>query len=344
MRARDLGLACGSLPPGRHNTIADVAGVTVGHATVLEGDVRTGVTAILPHQGDIFRDKPVAAADVLNGFGKSVGLMQVEELGQLETPILLTNTFSVPACANALIRRAMEANPDIGRRTSTVNPVVCECNDGYLSDIQAMLVTATDAFMAVEAAAESFALGAVGAGAGMSCFGFKGGIGSASRLLKLDGAEHVLGVLVLANFGRAGDLLLPDGPAPDPASVPAPEAGSVIVVAATNVPLDHRQLRRVIRRGGVGLARCGSFWGHQSGDLFVGFTTANRVPHVPKTDVMPMRMIAEAKIDLLFQAMAEATQEAVLDALAAADTTEGRIGHVRPGLRHALRHAVKETP
>jgi D-aminopeptidase len=342
MRARDLGLACGTMPPGPRNTIADVAGVTVGHATVLEGDVRTGVTAILPHQGDIFRDRPIAAAEVLNGFAKSVGLMQVEELGQIETPILLTNTFSVPACANALIRRAMQANPEIGRRTSNVNPVVCECNDGYLSDIQAMLVTATDAFLAVEAATEAFEVGAVGAGAGMSCFGFKGGIGSASRSFALDRAQHVLGVLVLANFGRAGDLRLPDGRLMDPQSVPIPEAGppeagSVVVVAATDAPLDHRQLRRVIRRAGVGLARCGSFWGNGSGDVFLGFTTANRIPHAPKTDLLAIGMLAEAKIDLLFQAMAEATQEAVLDALAAADTTEGRSGHVRPGLRHALR-------
>jgi D-aminopeptidase len=339
MRARDLALACGTLPTGPRNTIADVAGVTVGHATVLEGDVRTGVTAILPHPGDIFRDRPVAAAEVLNGFGKSVGLMQVEELGQLETPVLLTNTFSVPACANALIRQAMEANPEIGHRTSTVNPVVCECNDGYLSDIQSMLVTATDAFMAVEAACETFEVGAVGAGAGMSCFGFKGGIGSSSRMITLDGAEHVLGVLVLANFGRAGDLRLPDGRTVDPASAKTEEAGSAIVVMATDVPLEHRQLKRVIRRAGVGLARCGSFWGNGSGDVFLGFTVANRVPHTAKTDLLAVRVLAEGKIDLLFQAMADATQEAVLDALAASDTTEGRAGHVRPGLRHALKPA-----
>src|SRR6476619_2530781 len=141
MRARELGLACGTLPPGVRNTIADVPGVTVGHATLSEGDVRTGVTALLPHGGDLFRDKPVAAAVVLNGFGKSVGLVQLNELGTLETPILLTNTFAVGACANALIRRAVAANPEIGRQTATVNPVVLECNDGHLNDIQAMAVT-----------------------------------------------------------------------------------------------------------------------------------------------------------------------------------------------------------
>ena len=340
MRARDLGLACGTMPPGPMNTIADVAGVTVGHATVLEGNVRTGVTAILPHGGDIFRDKPVAAADVLNGGGNSVGLMQVEERGWIETPILLTNAFSVPACANALIRHAVQSNPEIGRRAATVNPVVCEGNDGDLSDIQAMLVTATDAILAIEAASGTVAVGAVGAGAGMSCFGFKGGIGSASRMVTLDGAPHVLGVLVLAGFGRAGELRLPDGRALDPGSeagsVPSSQAGSVVVVAATDVPLDHRQLRRVIRRAAAGLARCGGVLGQGSGEVLLGFTTANRVPHAPESDLLPTRMLAEGRIDLLFQAIAEATQEAVLDALAAADTTTGRAGLVRPGLRHAL--------
>ena len=152
LRARDLGLACGRLPPGPGNRITDVPGVRVGHHSIVAGELRTGVTAILPHAGNVFRDKPLAAAEVLNGFGKSVGLMQVEELGQLETPILLTNTLSVGTCANALIRRAIAANPDIGRRTSTVNPVVGECNDGHLSDIQAMAVTEAHAFAALDAA------------------------------------------------------------------------------------------------------------------------------------------------------------------------------------------------
>jgi D-aminopeptidase len=205
-RARDLGLACGSLPPGERNSIADVPGVTVGHATLIEGDVRTGVTAVLPHDGDLFRDKPVAAAVVLNGFGKSVGLVQLNELGTLETPILLTNTFAAGVCAAALIRGAIAANPEIGRQTSTVNPVVLESNDGYLNDIQAMAVTEAHAEAAIAAAAEAFAVGAVGAGTGMSCFGLKGGVGSASRQLRLDGSTYHLGVLVLANFGRAGDL------------------------------------------------------------------------------------------------------------------------------------------
>ena len=336
MRARDLGLACGRMEPGARNLISDVPGVRVGHVTLAEGDLRTGVTAILPHGGNVFRDKPLAAADVLNGFGKSIGLMQVEELGQLETPILLTNTLSVGTCGNALIRRAIAGNPDIGRRTSTVNPVVGECNDGYLSDIQAMAVTEAHAFAALDAAAEEFAVGAVGAGAGMSCFGFKGGIGSASRRLSLDGADYHVGILVLANFGRAGDLRLPDGTRVDPKQVQTPERGSVIVVVATDIPVDHRQLKRIIRRAGAGLAWAGSFWGNGSGDLAIGFTTANRIDHDGKADLVPIRMLNENRIDLPFQAVAEATHEAVLDALAAADTTTGRAGHTRPGLRHAL--------
>ena len=336
MRARELGLACGTLPTGPRNSIADIAGVTVGHRTIITDDLRTGVTAILPHQGDVFRDRPVAASDVLNGFVKSIGLMQVDELGQLETPILLTNTLSVGTCGNALIRRAIAANPTIGRRTSTVNPVVFECNDGFLSDIQAMAVTEQDALAAVEAATPDFALGAVGAGTGMSCFGFKGGIGSSSRRLTLDGADHHLGVLVLANFGRAGDLRLPDGSRIAPPANPEPDRGSVIVVMATDVPLEHRQIKRVIRRAGAGLARCGAFWGNGSGDVFFGFTTANRTPATPKSDLLSHGVLTEDRIDVLFEAMAEATNEAVLDALAAAETTIGRTGHRRPGLREAV--------
>jgi D-aminopeptidase len=315
--------------------ITDVPGVRVGHRTLRHGDICTGVTAILPHGGDIYRDRPVAAAFVLNGFGKSMGLMQIDELGQLETPVLLTNTLSVGTCATALIRRAIAANPGIGRRLPTVNPVVGECNDGYLNDIQALAVTEADAFAALDAAAVDFASGAVGAGAGMRCFGFKGGIGTASRTVTLDGAAHTLGVLALCNFGRAGDLRLPDGRRVGPVS-DAAEKGSVMVIAATDAPLDHRQLRRVIRRGGVGLARLGSFWGHGSGDVMLGFTTANRTPLDAATDILPQRVLAEPRLDTLFAAMADATEDAVLDALLSAETTTGRDGHSAVALRDIL--------
>ncbi|MGH7152281.1 MAG: P1 family peptidase, partial [Acetobacteraceae bacterium] len=313
MRARDLGLACGSLPPGRWNSIADVPGVLVGHATIRDGDICTGVTAVLPHDGDLFQDKPVAAVQVLNGFGKSVGLVQVAELGTVETPILLTNTFAVGVCANALVHRAVHQDPDIGRQTATVNAVVLECNDGYLNDIQSVTVTEEHAHAAIEAAAEEFDLGAVGAGTGMSCFGLKGGIGTASRRLMLEGEAYHLGVLVLANFGRSGDLRLPDGRRIDPGAASVPDAGSCIIVMGTDIPLDYRQLGRVARRAGVGLAWCGSFWGSGSGDIALAFTIANRVPNGADQDFLTHRSLAEGRIDRLFQAAAGATQEAVLD-------------------------------
>lgn len=341
LRARDAGFICGSLPVGMLNSIADVPGVRVGHRTLIDGDIRTGVTAIVPHGGNLYREKPVAAVHVLNGFGKSAGLVQVEELGTLETPILLTNTLSVGTCCTALVRRAIERNPDIGRETATVNPVVFECNDGYLNDIQALAVTETDACAALERASSQFEVGSVGAGCGMSTFGFKGGIGTSSRRLQLDGQSFHLGVLVLSNFGRSGDLRLPDGrivaPKRSPMEERAPEKGSIIIVAATDIPLSDRQLKRVIRRSGVGLARLGSFWGHGSGDIALGFTTANILHHDEKMDLVEIRLLNENRMDILFEAMADTTQEAVLDALIAAGSMTGRSGHHRPSLFDALK-------
>ena len=185
MRYRDRAAAPGRMEPGARNSISDVPGVSVGHATIRHGSVNTGVTAIVPQPGNLFRQKLTAAVEVVNGFGKSAGLVQVAELGTLETPVLLTNTFGVGTCVDALIRRAIAENPDIGRATSTVNAVVCECNDGALSDIQAMAVTEADAAAALDAAGPEFSEGSVGAGTGMSSFGFKGGIGSASRRLHI---------------------------------------------------------------------------------------------------------------------------------------------------------------
>lgn len=335
-RARDHGLPCGNLPTGASNSITDVPGVRVGHRTLVQGDIRTGITAILPHTGNLYRRKPTAAVHVLNGFGKSAGLVQIEELGTIETPILLTNTLSVGACYTALVRHAIENNSDIGRETVTVNPVVFECNDGFLNDIQALALSEADARAAIEVASPQFDVGSVGAGCGMSSFGFKGGIGTSSRRINLDGHDFHLGILVLANFGRAGDLRLPNGRVVSPiAQAPdakANEKGSVIVVAATDIPLSDRQLKRAIRRAGVGLARLGSFWGHGSGDIALGFTTANLLSHDEHSDIIEQRLLNESRIDLAFEAMADSTQEAVLDALIAAGSMTGRSGHHRPGL------------
>lgn len=338
-RLRDFGLTCGILQTGPLNAITDVPGIKLGHFTLHEGNLRTGFTALLPQDGNLFRRKVRAAVDVINGFGKSAGLMQLAELGQIETPLLLGNTLSVGTGFDALVTRALAANPDIGRETGTVNPLVLECNDGYLSDIRARALTEAHAFAALDAAASGpVAEGAVGAGTGMSAFGFKGGIGTASRRFTLDGADHTLGVLALANFGNAGDLVLPDGrrPAP-PETKPQHERGSVILVIATDVPLESRQLQRIARRGGAGLARLGAFWGNGSGDIAVAFTTADPIDHDQANDLVPMRALNENRIDTLFRAAAEATQEAVLNAMVAAPATTGRDGHHRPSLGDWLR-------
>ncbi|WP_441985597.1 DmpA family aminopeptidase [Microvirga sp. 2YAF29] len=345
LRARDIGLACGTLPTGALNSIADVPGVLVGHLTLMHDDIRTGVTAIVPHDGNLYRRKPIAAAHVLNGFGKSTGLVQVEELGVIETPILLTNTLSVGTCFTALVRHAVAHNPDIGRETATVNPIVMECNDGYLNDIQALAVTEEDACAAIEAASSQVEIGSVGAGCGMRAFGFKSGIGTSSRRIDLDEQSFHLGLLVLANFGRPGDLRLPDGRkiAPVSTRANAPEKGSIIIVAATDIPLSDRQLKRVIRRSGAGLARLGSFWGHGSGDIALGFTTANMIAHDEQAALTELRALNENRIDLLFEAMADATQEAVLDSLVAAQPMTGRAGHHMPALRDTLVHLTRKA-
>lgn len=335
MDARSCGLWCegeNALPPGPSNSLTDVAGIRVGHQTIRRGALATGVTAILPHSGDLFRQKPRAGVDVINGFGKSVGLMQVAELGTIETPVLLTNTFGIPTCSEVLIRRAIAENPEIGRTTSTVNPLVFECNDGTINDIQALAVTAGDAKKALDAASSRpVGQGCVGAGTGMTAFGFKAGIGSASRRMTIGADVFTLGVLVLANFGRAGDLMLPDGRRPHPASAPNAERGSVIVIAATDMPLGERQLTRIARRAGAGLARLGAFWGNGSGDIALCFTTADPVAH-DGPDIMAIRRLDDRHIDLPFRAMAEATQEAVLNALCAAHSETGRNGQFYPSL------------
>ena len=339
--AREFGLIPGGrLAAGPLNALTDVPGVTVGHRSLRGNGIFTGVTAIVPHPGDLFRLKPRAAVEVINGFGKSAGLMQVAELGTIETPILLTNTFGVAACTEALIRRAIAANPQIGRRTSTVNPLACECNDGGINDLQAMSVTPADALAALEAARPGpVEQGAVGAGSGMTAFGFKAGIGTASRLMQIAGQDFTLGARVLANFGAAGDLVLPDGRRPDPRRPAEPESGSVIVVLATDLPLADRQLQRVARRGGAGLARLGAFWGHGSGDICLCFTTADPVAHDPQA-FTPQARLSDAHIDTAFRAAAEATQEAVLNALCAAPAMTGRDGRTYPPLADWL----KENP
>jgi D-aminopeptidase len=335
----------GVLPSGPRGTIADVEGVTVGHCTLDEGAVQTGVTVIRPHRGDPFVSKVPAAASVINGFGKSIGLVQVEELGVLETPIALTNTFGVAAVAQAQIRAAIQGNPQIGREWSTVNPLVFECNDGYLNDIQALAVSERHYNDACEAASVDVANGSVGAGRGMSCFDLKGGIGNASRVIEVAGRSYTVGALVLANFGRLPMLTIDGTPlgrvlaeraatsVTSAASAPPskPEQGSIIMIVATDAPLDARQLKRLSLRAAAGLARTGSVYGHGSGDIALAFSTAYTVPHESDFVALPP-VLADARLDPLFRACADSVEQAIVDALWSATSVTGRDGHRRLSL------------
>jgi D-aminopeptidase len=266
--------------------------------------------------------------------------MQLAELGTIETPILLTNTFSVASCTEALIRRAIAENPEIGRETSTVNAVVGECNDGSINDIQAMAVTRQDAEAALDAASAGLVeQGSVGAGTGMTSFGFKAGIGSASRSVQIGSLAFTLGALVLSNFGRAGDLILPDGRRADPKGLIRPESGSIIIILGTDVPLEDRQLNRVARRAGAGIARLGSYWGHGSGDIAIAFTTANPLPHASSSPFSSISRVDDRYIDLVFEAVVEATSEAVLNALCTAKSAIGRDGRKIPALTDWLKES-----
>ena len=322
---------------GERNLITDVPGVTVGHCTLREGsNIRTGVTCILPHGGDLFRDKVMAAPCILNGFGKSAGLMQVAELGTIETPIILTNTLSVGTASTAIVKYMMARNAEIGRSAGTVNPLVCECNDGSLSDIRGLHVKEEHVLAAIEGCAEDFAEGAVGAGTGMSCLGFKGGIGSSSRVLTLDGKTYTIGALVLSNFGGQGRLMIDGrqvGREIQERLAGEQDKGSIIMIIATDIPLSERQLKRVARRAGVGLSRTGSYLGNGSGDIALAFTTANRMPHDSETAVLSMSMLADSYLDPVFDLTAEAVEEAIVSSMWHADTTEGRDGKVKRSLR-----------
>jgi len=336
----------GHLPEGKRNTICDVPGASVGHCTLADGPVQTGVSVVRPHAGDLYRDKVPAGVAVINGFGKSAGLIQVQELGVLETPIALTNTFAVGAVMDAQIRAAIAANPQIGRDWPTVNPLVLECNDGYLNDIQRPSVQAQHYQAALAATSGHMAQGAVGAGRGMSAFGLKGGIGTASRIAAIE-EGYVVGALVLANFGRLPNLLVAGRPlgrrlaageeaaATSDAPVVASERGSIILITATNAPLDARQLRRVSMRAAAGLARTGSNYGHGSGDIALAFSTAYTVPHEAERPMPAIAMLHETRLDALFDAAAEATEQAIIHALWHAETVTGRDQHQRASIRDA---------
>ena len=331
-RARDLGLTPGVFPPGRLNAITDVAGVRVGHVTLIEGEtVRTGVTAILPHGGNLFQDKVAGAVFVGNAFGKLAGSTQVEELGTIETPIVLTNTLAVGTAVEAVVRHTL-AQPG-NEKVRSVNALVGETNDGGLNDIRSLPVTRDYVLAAIAGAREgTVAEGSVGAGTGTLAFGWKGGIGTSSRIV--DGGAHTVGVLVQANFG--GVLVMDGVPVgkelrrhafarADPGSRGGD--GSCLVVVATDAPLDAKALKRLAARAIFGLARTGSSFSNGSGDYAIAFSTASdaRFRHGDETP-RPRSFLPTDALDPLFEATLEATEEAVYNALLQATTVTGN-GH-----------------
>ncbi|MFN2414088.1 MAG: P1 family peptidase [Pyrinomonadaceae bacterium] len=349
-RARDIGLLVGVLPAGRLDAITDVEGVRVGHATLIRGEnVRTGVTAVVPHGGNLFREKVPAAVFVGNGFGKLAGSTQVEELGEIETPILLTNTLNVPRAADALVEwmLALPGNEDV----RSVNPLVAETNDGQLNDIRGRHVGRDEVFAALKTAkGGEVEEGSVGAGTGTVAFGFKGGIGTASRVVPRKYGGYTVGVLVQTNYGgvltmngapvgrELGRYFLKDDLEParrserrnarPSASLNDDRAdGSCIVVVATDAPLDARNLRRLAARAMLGLARTGSPSTQGSGDYCIAFSTAtqNRIRH-GDTALRRVELLPNDAMSPLFLACVEATEEAVYNSMLRATTVTGRAG------------------
>lgn len=349
-RFRDLLPIRHHLPPGKWNAITDVSGVRVGQVTRIEGSgalqsgrgpIRSGLTAILPHPGNLFREKVAAAVYTINGYGKAAGFEQIRHLGVIESPICLTSTLNVGRVWDALVTYAIRENPDIAIRTSNVNPVVGECNDNFLNDGQGRHIGTAHVLRAIDRAAQPVAEGSVGAGTGTVCYGFKGGIGTASRLV-LDGA-YTVAALLQTNFGQRSELQILGVPVGQhfPADQPPPAAGSVMIVLATDAPLNARQLERLAKRAAFGLARTGTVCHSGSGDFVIAFSTTSRrahessavsqsAPHLNEEAVYRGQPV----IDPFFRAVVECVEEAVYNALIAAEPLIGRDGNAYPALPH----------
>lgn len=334
MRLRDYGISPGVLSPGEYNAITDVSGVLVGHTTIISGDnVRTGVTAILPHEGNIYNFKVPAAIYVGNGYGKLTGISQVRELGNIETPVVLTNTMSVPTAFNALITYTI--NESGNENVRSVNCVVGETNDGYLNDIRGRHVRESHVLEAIAGAATgAVAEGNVGAGTGTICFGFKGGIGTSSRVLPESLGGYTVGVLVQTNFG--GVLHLDGVPVGEELgqfsfsrNVNSGADGSCMIVVATDAPVDARNLERIAKRAVMGLARTGGIASNGSGDYVVAFSVApgNLIDSNKRQALRQGEFLANSSVSSLFLATIEATEEAILNSLFTAETMTGRDGH-----------------
>lgn len=346
VRARDLGIVIGTYASGPLNAITDVSGVKVGHTTLISGEgplkpglgpVRTGVTVVIPRD-DVWHQKVPAGSFVLNGTGEMTGLAWVSEAGFLEYPIALTNTLNVPRVANGLMTWMIGRYPEIGITDDTLTPVVAECDDGRLNDIQGRHVSEADVVAALNGAMSGpVTEGTVGAGTGMVSYGFKGGIGTASRKLSDKEGGYTVGILVNANHGRRPELMVagvPVGRLYDAASSvaaaavqPGQSEGSIIIIVATDAPLDARQLNRLAKRAALGLARTGSTARHSSGDFILAFSTANIIPHYPAEPTFSLTHLADTHMNPVITATVEATEEAILNALTMATTVVGRDGY-----------------
>ncbi|MBQ8718350.1 MAG: P1 family peptidase [Clostridia bacterium] len=337
-RISDYGVEIGAIQRGERNKITDVPGVRVGHSTIKNEKYRTGCTVIMPTEENIYTHKLVAASFVHNGYGKTAGTIQIDELGTLETPIALTNTLNVGLVADALVEYTVNRCEAEGVFARSVNPVVGECNDASMNTITDRPVKKEHVFSAIAQACVDFEEGDVGAGTGTGCYGFKGGIGSASRVIELDGKPYTVGILVQSNYGATHDLMI-DGKHIDQAvldKVNAAECdkGSIIVVLACDIPLSARQLRRVVKRCSVGISRLGSYIGHGSGEVFIGFSTANVI--APESEVISIRCINEDVIDRVFRAVGEATEEAILNSMVCASAAPDLNGNTVHSLSEYL--------
>lgn len=328
-RAREAGVVAGVLPTGRLNAITDVKGVKVGHVTLIEGEnVRTGVTAVLAHSGNLFKEKVPAAVYVGNGFGKLIGFTQVEELGNIETPILLTNTLNAPLVADGLIEYMLSLPGN--EKVISINPVVGETNDGMLNDIRSRHIRHKHIREAIEKASNGpVAEGSVGAGTGTVCFGFKGGIGTSSRVLPKSQGGYTVGVLVQTNYG--GTLTINGAPVGGELAgtkEEEKEGGSCMIVVATDAPLLHRNLKRLAKRATLALGRTGSVMSGGSGDYVIAFSSSEslRLRAGSSKKNLP-KELANSKMTPLFAAVIEATEEAIYNSLFKATTMTGKDGH-----------------
>ena len=325
-RARDIGIQIGTLPTGTHNAITDVEGVKVGHVTLNEGDsIRTGVTAILPSD-DIWTARLFGAAHVIHGNGEATGIARINQAGWIESPILLTNTLSVGAVHDGVVRYIVKRYPD----NNIVLPIVAECYDGGLNDISGLHVTAQHAIEAIEKATDGpVTEGSVGGGTGMRCYGFKAGIGTASRVLPEERGGWTIGVLVNSNGGRRSQLRIDGVPVGKEISGSPPKPGrdgSFIIVIATDAPLTHRQLKQLAIRATHGLARTGTPSTDGSGEFVIAFSTANIFPNSTENGTFEIQMLVNWRLSSLFQAVIEATEEAIINSMTMATTTTGRQG------------------